>query len=113
MILPIIAGLLASAVAVWVFAPLAGSRGTVADESDMRLEAFHESLQAVYRSILDLELDHEMTKVSDTDYSVLRGQQENEAISLLRQIDAATTLHDASEIIEREITAARKRLSGS
>lgn len=94
--------------AVWIIAPLAGKGQAPRTYSpDGRLDDLMEAKQAVLRSILDLEFDRRMDKVSQDDYRVMRAQHEAEALAILAEMDGAGWTTDP---LEMEIAAARDRL---
>lgn len=56
---------------------------------DPNLENLLSAREATYSAIKDLETDHAMGKLSDVDYTNLRGKYEAKALSILQQLDAA------------------------
>lgn len=96
------------AAAVWVAAPLIRKQASFpAGPVDDRLSDLLEAKEAVYRSILDLEFDRKMDKVSEEDYVIMRAQHETEALRILEEMDDPAWSPDA---LETEIAAARERL---
>lgn len=94
--------------AAWVGAPLAKRAGPSQSEPlDERWNDLQEAKYAVYRSILDLEFDRKMGKVSDGDYAFLRGQHEADALKILEEMNQSERSVD---VLEMEIAAARDRL---
>ena len=93
---------------VWVLNPLFRSRRSLPPIDTEELERLTEARNAVYRSMLDLEFDRSVGKVSAEDYSELMQQQESEAAEILREIDAASDR--VVDPLEAEIAAARQRL---
>lgn len=100
--------------AVWVvrgfLRPAAQFDRTAGESGNLLAEAKH----GVYRSMLDLEEDFALGKVSEPDRQILWTQYEAEALVLLResrqqQEQQSDELHQA---LEREIAAARIRLAG-
>jgi hypothetical protein len=110
MIEVIVVFIAAGALAVWALAPLFGPPSGDASPANERLNSLIESKQAVYRSILDLEFDHQIGKVSDPDYVALRRQHEAEAMAILKEMDKEASLENSADLLEAEITAARDRL---
>ena len=100
------ASLCIALLAFWVFAPLfrpgAGIVAMPAGPAGDLLEA----KEAIYRSIIDLEFDFKMDKVSREDYLVMRRQHEDEAMQILSQIDSS----QPEDTLEAEIAEARERL---
>lgn len=117
---------------IWVLRPLLGRGRRPIAPADTRRAELLETKHAVYRSILDLELDRELGKVAQADYQELRREHEEEALGLLRELDEEGALagtgpqdpgglngtdgsgsgDDALDVLEREIAAARQRRSG-
>lgn len=104
-----LAGVVMIGIAAWVARPLFTERPLAGIEDDERLSELVEAKQAVYRSILDLEFDLKVGKVSDRDHAVMRTRHEAEAARILKEIDR---MEDANvfDTIEVEIAEARKRL---
>lgn len=73
---------------VWVLRPLRHPARHVKAADDAAWRELVETKHALYRSILDLEFDQAVGKVSDADYVYLRGQQEAEALAVLARMDA-------------------------
>lgn len=108
-----------AAVAIWVLRPLLGRRREPAAPPDTHRAELLEAKHAVYRSILDLEFDHQVGKVAPADYEELRREHEREAVGLLRELDEAGPAGldadpdaEAVDLLEREIAAARQRRPG-
>ncbi len=95
--------------AVWVLRPAIGARRTTMPSSDGRIGDLIEEKQSVYRSLIDLELDHELGKLEPDDYDRLRREAKAEALDLIRQIEGAAPSTD-DVTLEEEIRAARARL---
>ncbi len=55
---------------------------------DPNLENLLSAREATYSAIKDLETDHAMGKLSDADYTNLRGKYEGKALGILQQLDA-------------------------
>jgi hypothetical protein len=82
-----VTGLALALVAVWILRPLQLPRARMASPDDEHWRELVETKQQLYRSILDLEFDQSVGKVSDADYLVLRRQQESEALAVLDEMD--------------------------
>lgn len=54
---------------------------------DPILENLLSAREATYSAIKDLETDHAMGKLSDTDYDTLRAKYEGKALTILQQLD--------------------------
>lgn len=105
----ILAAVAVAALAAWILLPLLSRRTAAAPPPDDRLARLIETKHAVYRSILDLELDRSLGKVSDADYVVIRRQHEADALAVLREMDAVAA-GSLEDVLEREIAEARERL---
>jgi hypothetical protein len=113
-----VTGLALALVAVWILRPLQLPRARMASPDDEHWRELLEVKQQLYRSILDLDFDQSVGKVSDADYLVLRRQQESEALAVLNEMDrlAGTRPGPADgsaspeDRLEAEIAAARLRL---
>ncbi|HYR62275.1 MAG TPA: hypothetical protein VET24_06520 [Actinomycetota bacterium] len=122
-------GVVLAGVVLWILQPLRTHRGAAGlgqAASDSRREARWKELvdakHALYRSILDLETDRSVGKVSEEDYVILRRQQEGEALDVLHQMDALVAAEAGppdgepdgapvrEDLLEAEIAAARERL---
>lgn len=95
---------------VWALAPLFLPRPSEPSPTNERLSQLIESKHAAYRSILDLEFDHRIGKVSDSDYIILRRQHETDAMAILKEMDREASAEINADLLEAEIAAARNRL---
>lgn len=102
---------LACALAVWIARPLLDRKTVDGSIPDERLDRLIEAKHATLRSILDLDFDFKVGKVSDEDYRHLRRQHEAEAMAILREIDEAASATELTDSLEAEIAAARRRLN--
>lgn len=93
----------------WIALPLFRSNTEPLAAVEEELNRLLEMKQAAYRSILDLEFDLKVGKVSREDHDLLRRTYEAEAAHILRQLDEAQRLR-VTDLIEKEIAEARKRL---
>lgn len=108
----LIVGLIALAFGVWIARPLLGRRRSLPSESaqDRRTADLMEEKQSVYRSILDLEMDHDMGKIDEDDYRQLRQQSKAEALGILHQLGTEDSAEADAATLEDEIRAARARM---
>jgi hypothetical protein len=128
-VIPAVLGAALAALALWILRPLRAGPRRIEAEGDGRWKELVEAKHALYRSILDLELDRSVGKVSGADYEAIRGQQEAEALTVLAEMDVlasgdshalGSAASDAPkgprrgeatpDTLEAEIAAARARL---
>ena len=93
----------------WIALPLFQSNTEPLAVVEEEVNRLLEMKQVVYRSILDLEFDLKVGKVSREDHDVLRRRHEAEAAQILKELDEAEGIR-VTDLIEREIAEARKRL---
>lgn len=96
----------------WVVIPLFRPASRLRGAGDnTALESLTESRNAIYRSMLDLDFDRSVGKVSEEDHAVLRSQHEADAAKILSEIDKMNgSLSPAPrDPLEEEIAAARRR----
>lgn len=91
-----LAGVALAALVVWILRPLNQPRRRMATPADDRWRELSENKQQLYRSILDLEFDQSVGKVSDSDYVFLRRQHELEALAILTEMDTLATSRDGT-----------------
>ena len=109
--IPVLLVVAFAGLALWILGPLRGPSRRMGEEGDSRWKELVDAKHAIYRSILDLEFDRAVAKVSEEDYTVLRRQQEAEALAVLAEMDALASTTEASpDTLEAEIAAARERL---
>jgi|SRR5579883_1282731 len=92
----VVVALVLAAVAVWILRPLQLPLHRMATPDDDRWRELIETKHQLYRSILDLEFDQSVGKVSDADYLVLRRQQEGEALAVLTELDRISADREAA-----------------
>ena len=93
---------LALAVSVFTFRPLFAARGNDAEDAGEgdRLRALYETRDRYYSLIRDVELDRDMGKLSEEDYSALMSGYKEKAASAARDI---SELESRSGRAERDI----------
>ncbi|MGH2732642.1 MAG: hypothetical protein ACRDJF_10415 [Actinomycetota bacterium] len=97
----------------WILSPMRRRGADRTPLPDTRWSELVEAKHAVYRSILDLELDRSVGRVSEEDHRILCRQHEGEALAILAEMDEMQTTDTAStDILEAEIAAARRRIQG-
>jgi hypothetical protein len=125
-VIPVLLGIVLAGLGLWILQPLRLPRRMTPPGSvdAARWKELVDAKHAVYRSILDLEFDRSVGKVSEEDYGILLHQQEAEALGLLHEMDALASAAAGSsrpvapssapggpeETLEAEIAAARERL---
>jgi hypothetical protein len=102
--------LLALVLAAWIARPLLDRRRAPEPPADPRAADLLEAKQGVYRSIIDLEMDHELGKISDSDYLELKRQSKVEALGIIRELGGDGSDETEQATLEDEIRAARARL---
>jgi hypothetical protein len=110
----VVVGLVASALAFWIALPLLrkapqgpllqGTELSLPDGSGDAVEEKH----SIYRSMLDLELDHNLGKLDEAEYVRMRKESEAEALAVISATSPEGEPVD--EILEQEILQARERL---
>jgi hypothetical protein len=85
-----------------------------ASASDPVLETLVVQRDATYAAIKDLEFDHAMDKLSDTDYKSLRAKYEAKAVTILQELDSMAASHKrharptlSDESIEQQVRQMR------
>ncbi len=61
-----------------------------------------------YDNIKDLDFEHDMGKLSDSDYGRLRGGLMDEAETVVQDLDRARVKRELDELIERDIQDKRR-----
>ncbi len=98
-----------SGMALWrVIDPLTRPEGTLGREArgPGRARELEREKQAVLKAIKEIELDHQMRKISDGDYRELIERYRGRAMRLISEIEAGDNF---KELIEREL---KDRLAG-
>ena len=114
MIVGVLLGFGVTLLFAWVLMPLFRPQARVRVAADTSaLDSLTESKNAIYRSMLDLDFDRSVGKVSEEDYAVLRRQHEADAAEILDEIEKLNGSRGViSDPIEEEIAAARRRRRG-
>ncbi len=102
--------LLALVLAAWIGRPLLDRRRAPERPADLRTADLLEAKQGVYRSIIDLEMDHELGKIDNSDYLELKRQSKAEALGIIRELKGDGSDETEQATLEDEIRAARARL---
>lgn len=77
-----------------------GRGGDAAAQTPTRLRELERDKQAVLKSIREIELDHQMRKISDADYHDLVQRYRGRAMRLIRELDAGGNFRT---LIEQEL----------
>jgi hypothetical protein len=101
-------GLVVAAALAFVALPLLRPRRTASVGEGEAAPSLAEQRAAVYRELLELELDHRVGKLDAADYQSLADGLRARAALLLSAEDA--TLRQADEQVEREIAEQRAAL---
>lgn len=102
--------------AVWIARPLLSPRGRREGDGkeyssqEQEIDRLIEEKTAVYRAMLDLEFDHQLGKVADNDYAIMRRQHESEAVAILKALDSSSSVEALVDVLEKEIATARSRI---
>ena len=102
--------LMAICLVVGVGEPLARRRlySMHGEEGDNDTERLLLQKEMLYGAIRDLDFDFQTGKVDRQDYAELRQQLEEEAVQILRQLDAADSLIALDHEIEQQVLALRR-----
>ncbi len=109
MIGPVLAIACCLALVVWTLFPILRRSSPAIPTTSQFVEEMIEKKSTIYRSILDLDLDLKLGKLSEADHRHMRHSLEREAIEILRKLDRSGLI-DSEELIEREIAEARDTL---
>jgi len=91
------------------FVVIALQRGVAAPPTDPTLDDLEARKATALEALLDLDEEHAVGKISDTDYAELKASYEVEAVTVMDEIDRVDGA--APDAIEREIAAVRARLA--
>lgn len=83
-VLYLFAGLLATALFIWVFFP---GRNQGEGTEKTRLAYLYERKDVVYENLRDLNFEHKSGKFSESDFETMRDSMEAEAARILAEID--------------------------
>ena len=116
LVIAVVAAAAIAAVAWPYFAPVSDVDSMPRREVDPVVERLAVQRDAAYAAIKDLEFDHAMGKLSNSDYGVMRARYETKAFAILQDLDhlkAPSTLSsevEGADDIEREIQQLRRGL---
>lgn len=109
MIGPVLAVACCVALVAWILLPVLRRSSPTIPTTSAFVEEMIEKKASIYRSILDLDLDLKLGKLSQADHRHMRDQLERDAIEILRKLDRSGLI-DSEELVEREIAEARAAL---
>lgn len=102
--------------AFWIIKPLLGRRRAPQAPPDPHTADLLEAKQSIYRSIIDLEMDLELGKISKENYRDLKQEGKAQALGIIRELAPPgdggdpSSAADSQATLEDEIRAARARL---
>lgn len=107
----IVIALLVVLVLAFIAYPLFGTPAresrTAANAAEPALDGLLAQRDSAYDAIRDLDLDHQMGKLSRADYELLRDKYKARAAAILQQIDQIAGTADAEARIEEEVARLR------
>jgi hypothetical protein len=80
---------------------------------ETELDRLLERKSVIYRNIKDLQFEHSMGRLSDTDFHRLDADYKNDAALLLQRLDQLGASSGLDEAMEKEIAARKSKLYGS
>lgn len=111
----LIIGILATVALIFVAYPLVNPRkyqyyldDLLGSSEEKKISYLQQKKSVVYDNIKDLEFEHEMGKLADTDYDRLRNGLMEEAENVVQEIDRARIKRELDELIEREVLQKRR-----
>ena len=110
----IIVSLLAIALLIWVLWPLVlspqpATAGGQVSAGNGALRALLQKKETIYSNIRDLRFEHQMGKLSDTDFKELEAGYHREAAELLKKIDGLGGAASLEETLEQEVRDYREK----
>jgi hypothetical protein len=81
--------------------------------AETELDRLLDRKNVIYRNLRDLELEHQMGRLSDADYRQLAAGYKNEAAAVLQRLDQLDASENLEAVIEKDIAARKAKLSGS
>jgi hypothetical protein len=100
---------------IYVVIPLFKGRGDSLDFellAETELDRLLDRKGVVYKNLIDLELEHEMGRLSEADFRRLDAGYKQEAALILQEIDKIGSSENLDAAIEKDI-AARKTKTGA
>ena len=107
----LIIGLMALGIVVFVAEPLLrhAPAWRIDDPDSQEVEALQLQKETLYTAIRDLDFDFQTGKVDQHDYIKLRRALENEAVHVLRQLDALDPVMRLDQELEQQIALLREQ----
>ena len=106
-----VAAVLLLAVVFYIAVPLVASRGRLFRQTNnARVRQLTEQKEQLYATIKELEFDHQLGKLLETDYLRLREDVEQQALEVLHvldQVDGGASHLEVQESLEKEILQRR------
>ena len=106
MIAAVVIGILAIASLAYIVAPIGRARHAI--EEDAPETDAEEKKRVALTGILDLEEERDAGKLSESEFTDLRGRYEQDAVVALRELEQGTEM--VEDRLEREIADARDKL---
>jgi hypothetical protein len=80
--------------------------------AETELDRLLDRKNVIYHNLRDLELEHQMGRLSDQDFRQLASGYKGEASSILQRLDQLNASENLDERIEKDIAARKSKLSG-
>jgi rRNA maturation endonuclease Nob1 len=81
--------------------------------SETELDRLLDRKAVIYSNLRDLEFEHKMGRLSDTDFRQLDAGYKNEAVAILQRLDQLNASENLDAAIEKDIAARKAKLYGS
>jgi hypothetical protein len=78
--------------------------------AETELDRLSDRKAVIYRSLRDLEFEHGMGRLSETDFKRLEAEYKNEAASILQKLDQLDASEKLDEKIEKDIASRKSKL---
>jgi hypothetical protein len=108
-------GILATLALIFVVYPVINPRkylyyldDLLGSSEEKKISYLHQQKSLVYDNIKDLDFEHAMGKLAESDFERLRNGLMDEAEAVVAEIDEAQIKREIDELIEREVESKRK-----
>ena len=81
--------------------------------AETELDRLLDRKNVVYRNLRDLEFEHKMGRLTDSDFQQLAAGYKGEAASILQRLDQLNASENLDELIEKDIAARKSKPSGA